>query len=102
MIDAKHGSALSHRHTQAADLRRKYRAATLDITTSAVKPWKFGTLARMALTRILELFHTIGNVIEYAQNAEVVGVVRCTSKDIRHLPPNTFRMLAGNQHGTHP
>ena len=26
----------------------KKRAATLDITTNAVKPWKFGTLARTA------------------------------------------------------
>ena len=26
----------------------KKRAATLDITTNAVKPWKFGTLARIA------------------------------------------------------
>ena len=41
----------------------KKRAATLDITTNAVKPWKFGTLARMANPGILELSHSIGNVI---------------------------------------
>ena len=41
----------------------KKRAATLDMTTNAVKPWKFGTLARMAYPGIFELAHSMGYVI---------------------------------------
>ena len=44
----------------------KNRAATLDMTTSAENPWKFGTLARRAKPGILELFQAIGNVIGVA------------------------------------
>src|SRR5580698_8095040 len=41
----------------------KKRAATLDITTNAVSPWKFGTVARIAYPGIFELSHSIGYVI---------------------------------------
>src|SRR5580658_4911651 len=41
----------------------KNRAATLDITMNAVRPWKFGMLPRMANPGIFELAHSIGNVI---------------------------------------
>src|ERR1017187_3801527 len=41
----------------------KNLAATLDITTSAVKPWISGTFARMAYPGILEPCHSIGKVI---------------------------------------
>src|SRR5271165_499356 len=42
---------------------RKNRAATLDITTSALKPWLTGMLARRANPGIFELCHSMGNVI---------------------------------------
>ena len=41
----------------------KKRAATLDITTYAVKPCVFGTLARSAYPGIFDLAHSMGNVI---------------------------------------
>src|SRR6266478_862815 len=44
----------------------KNRAATLDITTSAVNPWNSGTLTRMAYPGILELCHPTGKKIGVA------------------------------------
>src|SRR5580704_10245468 len=41
----------------------KNRAATLDITTKAVNPWKFGTDPRIANPGILDRAHSIGKVI---------------------------------------
>ena len=41
----------------------KNRAATLDITTYAVKPWVLGTLARRAYPGIFDFAHSIGKVI---------------------------------------
>src|SRR5437016_13271457 len=41
----------------------KKRAATLENTMSAENPWKFGTLTRPANPGILELYHSIGNVL---------------------------------------
>ena len=41
----------------------KKREATLEKTMSAEKPWKFGTLTRPAYPGILELCHSMGNVI---------------------------------------
>ena len=41
----------------------KKRAATLDNTTNAENPWKFGTLARIAYPGIFELFHSTGKVM---------------------------------------
>src|ERR1039458_3395236 len=41
----------------------KKRAATLDITTYAVKPCVVGTLARRANPGIFDLFHSIGKVM---------------------------------------
>src|ERR1700745_991727 len=42
---------------------RKKRAATLEKTVNAVRPWKFARLTRPATPGILELCHWIGNVI---------------------------------------
>ena len=44
----------------------KNRAATLDITTSAVNPWRSGTLMRIAYPGILELCQPIGKKIGVA------------------------------------
>jgi hypothetical protein len=41
----------------------KNRAATLDITTKAVNPWKSGIDPRIAKPGILDRDHSIGNVI---------------------------------------
>ena len=41
----------------------KKRAATLEKTISAEKPWKSGTLTRPANPGILELCHSIGKVM---------------------------------------
>src|SRR5271154_39968 len=41
----------------------KNRAATLDITTYAVKPCWLGTLTRIAYPGILDLAHSMGKVI---------------------------------------
>ena len=44
----------------------KKRAATLEKTTKAVKPWVFGTLARTAYPGIFEWSHSMGKVIGVA------------------------------------
>ena len=55
----------------------KKRAATLDMTTNADRPWKFGMLPRMAYPGIFELSHSIGKGDRrVAQHAEVVSPVR--------------------------
>src|ERR1700739_4831043 len=41
----------------------KNREATLENTINAEKPWKLGTLTRPAYPGILELCHSMGNVI---------------------------------------
>ena len=46
----------------------KKRAATLEKTTNAEKPWKSGTLTRTAYPGILELCQSIGKVMGVAPN----------------------------------
>ena len=54
----------------------KKRAATLENTTNADKPWKFGMLARTAYPGIFELAHSIGKGDRrVAKHAEIVGAV---------------------------
>src|SRR5580704_11207170 len=45
---------------------RKKRAATPDIDTNAESPWNSGMLTRIAYPGILELLHSIGNVMGVA------------------------------------
>src|SRR5712664_1754138 len=81
MIDAKHGSALSHRHTQAADLRREIprrNAGHHDQRRKAVEVRHAGP---DGVTRNLGVVpHDRKRDWSIAQNAEVVGVVRVLPK----------------------
>src|SRR5690348_16545058 len=53
----------------------KNRAATLENTARAVKPWKLGTLTRPAYPGIFDRSHSMGNVIGVPEHTEVIGVV---------------------------
>ena len=62
VVDAERRDPLAgHGHAPAPPIwGGKNRAATLEKTMSAEKPWKFGTLTRPAYPGILELCHSIG------------------------------------------
>ena len=80
----------------------KNRAATLEATKYAVKPWKFGTLARSMYPGILELCHSIGNVIGvFPKHAEVVRIVRVLPQVLAVNHQDICQTLAGIRREIH-
>ena len=76
VIDAEHSACGSGSAPMPLTCGPKKRAATLDMTMKAVKPWKFGMLARIAYPGIFELAHSMGKVIGVLpEDAEIEGLV---------------------------
>ncbi len=60
VVDAEHAATCPGVAPMPLTCGLKKRAATLDMTMNAVKPWKFGTLTRMAYPGIFDLAHSMG------------------------------------------
>ena len=77
MVDAEHARFPPGVAPIPLTCGSKKRAATCDMTMNAVKPWKFGMLARIAKPGIFELAHSMGKVIGVSPSTlKSIGLVR--------------------------